>query len=182
MTEAAHNVLDRSDREVHNLIFSVQRSYRYHDRRVAHFDWLHRLTNVTAILLSGVVLMELLGASTPWPIKILGLAGAIFGTADLVVGFSRRANEHRDLKRRFIELDAQIERNTLAFGEAKAERLKIETDEPPKHFALDLLVHNELCAARGHNRKKNPEHFATVKWYQRWTAQWWRWQNIDADA
>jgi len=98
--------------EKSDLLFDVQRSIRYHDRRVAHFDKLHKATNVLTILISGVVILDVFSSFTPTSpdavgqlstsslvlgVKIFAAIAALFGAFDLVVGFGHRANEHRDL-------------------------------------------------------------------------------------
>jgi hypothetical protein len=170
--------------ETHGLLFSIQRSIRYHDRRISHFDKLHKLTNVCTILISGVVILELTGAKSPDWVKWFAAAAAMLGAFDLVVGYGHRANQHRDLKRRFCVLERKlIQSNTEHdLQPMHAERSEIEADEPPVFRALDGLCHNEMCAARGYSRT-NPEecnHYRTIPWYTRATANWVHWSNIGA--
>jgi hypothetical protein len=162
----------------HLLLFGVRRSVRYHDRRSAHFDWLHRITNLVTIFLSGIVLLEIAGDCPLIWVKILGGAGAILGATDLVVGFSRCANAHRDFKRRFIELEIELSVAGADVDKIRQKRLAIEAEEPTPYRALDLLCHNELCRAMGYNRQEDAAHFYTVPWWVRLTAQWFRWEDI----
>lgn len=167
--------------ELHSLRFDIQRSVRYHDRRAAYFERLQRITNLIAIFLAGVVLMELAGAGSPWWVRTLAVAGAFLTSADLVIGFSRCADVHRDLKRRFIALEGKIEE----IGDSekiRRRRLSIEAEEPPIHRALDLLCHNEVCAAIGWEPKEHPEQFYRVPWYMRMTANLYRWPNAGAEV
>ncbi|KUM54728.1 hypothetical protein AR688_15755 [Rheinheimera sp. EpRS3] len=73
---------------------------------------------------------------------------AVLNTVDLVVGTSKSAWLHRDLKNQFIELEKAFfrdERITQAeLNEAKSIRLSIEALEPPIYRNLDLYCHNEL--------------------------------------
>lgn len=158
-----------------NQLFGIRRSVRYHDRRTTHFERLHRLTNLLTIMLAGVVLTELLGVNSPLAIKIASAVGAVLGAADLLVGFSRRADLHRDFKRRYVRLEQKAVRG-VDVGALQDERLDIESEEPPVYRALDLLCHNELCAAYG----APPEQFAQVPWYMRLTASWLHWPNAGA--
>lgn len=167
--------------ELHSLRSDIQRSVRYHDRRTAYFELLQRLTNVIAILLAGVVVMELVGATSPWWIRTLAVAGALLTAGDLVIGFGRKADVHRDLKRRFIALEGQLEGGD-DLEKIRRRRLSIEAEEPPVHRALDLLCHNEMSAAMGWDPKKNPEHFSHVPWYMQMTANLFRWPNAGASV
>jgi hypothetical protein len=159
-----------------DLIFDLMRSVRYHDRRRAHFERLHRATNVVTILLAGIVLMELSGGGSPLWVRVLAVVGALLGATDLVIGFSKSADAHHNFKRRFSELESEAN----AGGSLDAvvrQRLAIEAEEPPIFRALDLLCYNEICAAVGHHRTDTPCVFAEVPWYMRWTANWLRWPN-----
>jgi hypothetical protein len=167
---------------VGDLAFDIRRSVRYHDRRRVHFERLHRLTNVTTILLAGVVLMELGGEGSPTWVRVLAAAGALIGAVDLVVGFSRRADTHHNFKRRFIALEQELDAATPDLEKIRQQRLAIEAEEPPIYRALDLLCHNELCAAMGYDRRKQPEAFSSLPWYQRWTANWIHWHEAGNEA
>jgi hypothetical protein len=155
------------------LLFDARRSARYHDRRRAHFERLHRVTNVTTILLAGVVLMEIGGAGSPLWVRILAVAGALLGAMDLVVGFSRRVATHLNFKRRFIELEQELIAGS-AVDAVTQKRLNIEAEEPPIYRALDLLCRNELCLALGLDHLGA---FVDIPWYMRWTANWIHWTD-----
>jgi hypothetical protein len=49
------NIEDMTDAQ-YGLLFDVRRSIRYHDRRRAFFETLHRITSALTILLVGWVL------------------------------------------------------------------------------------------------------------------------------
>jgi hypothetical protein len=169
-------MLDKTDAQTHSLFFGVQRSQLYHDRRVAHYELLHRLTNVCAVLLAGIVLFEFIGAHSPIYFKVLAACGALLAAFDVVIGFSRKADLHRDLKRKFGALEADMESGSLStVHEAKGRRLSIEADEPPKFYALDLLAHNELCISVGRKWSDEPCHLVQVNWFRRLTANWLHW-------
>ena len=52
--------------EAEALLFGIQRSVRYHDRRLAYFEALHRTTSVATIVMSGVVItLSLIHISEP---------------------------------------------------------------------------------------------------------------------
>jgi hypothetical protein len=169
------------DDATHQLHFGIQRSIRYHDRRVAHFDFLHKITNVLTILLSGIVFVELSGTHAPAWLNYVAAVAAVLGACDLVVGYSHRAGQHRDLKRRFIALERQLIASKTKEGAdaVRCERLEIEAEEPPVFRALDAMCHNELLTARGYSPTDHEEKllFKKLPRFTRWTANWFCWAN-----
>jgi hypothetical protein len=157
-----------------DTIFSVRSSIRYHEHRLAHFDRLHRLSSAVTILLAGVIFMELGGATSPWYIRVLSAAGALLGTFDLVLGFAKCADLHRDLKRRFAELEIDLLKG-MGPTAAEVARRQIEIDEPPIYSALTVLCHEEMYVAEA---CENP--FDPLAPLPRVTANWYRWPNIAA--
>lgn len=155
-------------------IFSIGRSIRYHDHRVAWFDRLHRMSSAVSILLAGVIFMEIGGARSPWYIQALAAIGALLSTFDLVLGFAKCADVHRDLKRRFVELEIALV-NGASTQEIEVSRRRIEIDEPPLYSALDVLCREEMCAAMGCENQYQP-----LAWLPRTTRNWYRWPNIAA--
>src|SRR5690554_1801492 len=92
-----------------DLLFDVQRSIRYHDRRLAFFDRLHRVTLVLTVLLAGYVLVEAsTTAPTPAWVVMLSVVAAIMALIDVVTNYSAKAELHRLLKTRFIQLEMEI--------------------------------------------------------------------------
>lgn len=158
------------------LLFSVRRSQRYHERRAAFFENLHRLTNLTTIVIAGVVLMESIGAHSPWYVKLLALLAAMMGVADLVVGFSRRAAAHGACRNQFIDLEASI-LGGASYDGAVAQRLKIQRMEPAIYRALDVMCHNETCVSMGCADQQR-----VLPLLQRLTAHVFHWSNAGSTA
>ncbi|RRN78530.1 hypothetical protein EIM50_13655 [Pseudoxanthomonas sp. SGD-10] len=160
------------------LTYAVQRSQRYHARRSAFFDRWHKLTLLTGIL-GGSAVVASLGPVVGTNVTLVaGLAVAILSGVDLVVGTSEMARKHNDLRRRFCELEKEMEIQPKADLEQiaawRAARLSIEADEPPAYVALDLLVENELRRSYAHTKDEPPY---PVTWWQRLTAHFVRWEN-----
>ncbi|MDF3126989.1 hypothetical protein [Rheinheimera sp. 1928-s] len=157
------------------LTWDIRRSIRYHMARQAFFEDFNRVVTGMNVLLSSSAMAALLSSHmkefAPW----LMFAVAVFNTLDLVIGTSKAAWLHRDLKNRFIDLEkrfcktAQVTKENL--DEATAIRLSIESEEPPIFRTLDLVCHNELVEAirwtneseKLENLKKIPK----VKWLLR---------------
>jgi hypothetical protein len=157
-------------------LFSIRRSQRYHERRTTFFERLHRITDLTAILLAGIVVMELAGAESPGYIKVFAVLGALLSATDLVVGFSRRAESHRVCRNNFIDLETAVLRGSV-LEDVVENRLRLEKAEPSIYRALDVLCHNEMCIAMKceGDRKKLPLLLQL-------TAHFWQWPDAGSLA
>lgn len=169
--------------EQYGLLFGVRRSVRYHDRRRAFYERCHHLTSLLTILMAGSVLFELgkPGDVAGW-LKAISVFAALLASMDMVVGYSKRATLHGDLRERFALLEiAMIDGGVedSAWQKHQRERLMIEKDEPPIYKVLDLLCHNELAEAEGFKRRDSPEYFFKASWWQRFTSQVFRWENAN---
>ena len=162
---------DAPEESRHELLFSIRRSVRYHNRRRMFFERLSRIITFLSLLGgSATVAAVLAKLGEPW---ILGFAilVAVSAAADLVIGTAKSARLHNDLARQFIVVEKQIVTASPFSQEIlhhlTSQRLDIEQQEPPVLRVLDTLCHNELLRAMGYDR----QHFKMVKWYQRWFAQ-----------
>ncbi len=167
-----------NDRE--SLLWGVQRSIRYHDRRCRFFEKMHRF----------VIFVGIVGFSSVWTTMAqninvnimfwLALIATILFAADLVINFSKLSHLHFDLKQRFGDLEKFLidKTDAASLGEGKRQRLTIEQNEPPVMRALDTLCHNELLVAQGYDKEKDSEEYASVRWYERITANFISWPNI----
>ena len=174
--------LARLDNRQYGLLFDVRRSIRYHDRRRAFYERLHRLTGALTIILAGGVLFELAGTGSPavW-LQCVGVIAAALAAVDMVVGYATHGNLHASLRARFIDLEMAMMSGDLdatSWEGYRQRRLAIERDEPPIYRALDLLCHNEVCQAEGLTRAKHTEQFAKVGFLQSLTSNVLHWPNI----
>lgn len=162
------------------LLFDVRRSIRYHDRRRAFFERMHRVTSALTIILAGGVIFELAGTGSPalW-LQAIGAVAAVLAALDMVVGYAAKANLHADLRVRFVDLEIAMLSGGLeeeTWQKYLRTRLEIERDEPPVYRALDLLCHNEVCKAEGVRAN------ATVSSFQRMTSHLFTWSDISVTA
>lgn len=175
--------LESMNDAAYGLLFDVRRSVRYHDKRAAFFDRMHRVTNALTILLAGSVVFDIARpGNTPTWMQSLALAGALMSVADLVVGWSKSANVHGDLKRRFAELERRMMLGPVqgeCWVQYQADRLLIEMDEPAVYKMLDTLCHNELLHASGFERSAG--HHKTITTWQRLTCHLWPWTGSFAN-
>lgn len=163
--------------EKHALLWAVQRSQRYHSRRSSFFSRWNKATAFAGVV-GGSAVFASLGAALPsWVGTCAAAAVVLISGADLVVGAADMARKHNDLRRRFCELEsamATAEKDDVPRW--KAERLSIESDEPPTHVALNLLCHNELVHAK-YGPKESAEHLAKMNWWKRITAHLFIWED-----
>lgn len=171
--------------EQYQLLFGVRRSMRYHERRRAFLERLHRITSVLTILMAGSVLFDLgRSGDTSWWLSLVSVLAALMAGMDMVVGYSKLADVHHNLKTRFGNLEMEMltgNSEEQTWQQYLLIRLSIEQDEPPIFRALDLLCHNELLAAEGISRKKHPDEFSTIGRLQRFTCHVLHWQDLHAD-
>ena len=156
----------------HNLLFSVRRSIRYHTRRRMFFDSLYKWSQALA-LLSGSATVAIAAAQLSNGVLMVWFAAAVavFSALNLVFGFAASARLHNDFIVKFSELEKRIILNSDSSIDSinvfMAERLDIETCEPPTLRILDMICHNELCRAMGCGE----ETMAKINLMQRWCSQ-----------
>lgn len=169
--------------EQYGLLFDVRRSIRYHDRRRAFYEMCHHVTSLLTILMAGSVLFDLAkSGQTAWWLQVISILAALFATLDMVIGYSKRVSLHSSLRERFANLEIEMINGTmedLVWCQYQRERLLIEKDEPAIYKVLDLLCRNELLEAEGFLKKNTPEQFFAATSWQKFTSQFYRWENIN---
>lgn len=157
--------------DMDNLLFGVRRSIRYHNRRRAFYDRVHKVSTFLSALSGTATLASVLAKAGPGWTLSFAAAVAIFSVLDLVVGTAQAARNHNDLAKRFFDLEkaivTSIDSTEKAFLEFTGRRLDIEADEPPPLKVLDSICHNELLRAMGYEESR----FVKIKWYQRLLSQ-----------
>ena len=158
-----------------DLLWGVQRSIRYHSRRQGFFKRCHTLVMLMALLAGSATIAtfgSILGEDLPLAVKLMPAALITLSSAlDMVIGFSEQAWCHADFMRQFIDLERRLNKmgdnpSEEKLAEVQADRLIIETREPPVLKVLDTLAHNELSRARGLGSKGQIK----VSWLQRLLA------------
>ena len=165
------------------LLFDVCRSIRYHDRRKAFYERLHRITNFFTILMAGSFLFAAADIKG-WlsgMINFIATVAAFFAILDMVVIFSRQAALHGSLKDRFSKLEIEMtpysKLNNKILEGFQTNRLQIEIDEPPVYKVLDIICRNELLEAEGFSSITSKSEFGNVNFWQRQTCNIWPWAN-----
>jgi len=140
---------------LHELRFGIGKSLRYHAKRRAFFEVLHRSTMAIVAVGGSAAFASALGnnpALAVWPAFVL----TVLATLDAAIGYSQKAREHDELFKRFSDLSALLEREPkpkLEFiRELKVQRLLIEKDEPSEISTLNIICHNEQVEAMGYEK------------------------------
>lgn len=136
----------------YELLYRIQLSALYHQKRERFFDLLDKLTKAVAIFGGSAALSKL---TTPDALVYIASAITATSTASLVFGLSDRSKRHSELARNFRTLESKIvskgERDYVEadLSQWTAEERGLEASEPPALGALVVSCQNELAAAGG---------------------------------
>lgn len=170
--------------EIHELEFYVQRNVRYHMRRGAFFLRWGRFTAFVGVVFGSAAVTSLLTGSSPALTGSAAMLVTLASSVDLVVGTGQRAWLHNDLRKRYLDIEAEL----LAAGkdlaqpslrEMKSRIRRIEADEPPTLPALDLLARNDVIRAL-YPKEQADQYVSQLGWFKRTTAQWFDWDTSSA--
>lgn len=171
---AAASSEGRVDTQAHDLRFALDKSIRYHQRRRAHYDRIHRFL-MFLIIVSGSVSFASVTAPIVSPAWFAAIA-AVVAASDLVWNFSHRARDHEMLVRDFTELAVALneaEVTQAAIAACVRRRMGIEAREPPTFWAVEADCYNEVVRARG----SNPDYLCTIPRRHRWLMHWLRFER-----
>ena len=176
--------------EQHDLLLTdVRRSVRYHMRRRRYYEGRHRLVSSISTV-SGSAIVAVLWTNAPVPSYVpifIAVLVTVISVWDLASQTVSMARLHSDLSRKFIELEQKlmvinpylgtgsydITPSVFNMPSAQAERLMIESDEPPIYRLLDVICHNETIDAYGRNRSD----IYHIPWPKRVTANFIHWNT-----
>ena len=134
----------------YGTLFGVRKSVRYHQRRQAFHEWWNTVIIALSFACSASAMAEW---SAEWRQLLIGATSFLL-MLNWVIGLTRRANVHAKLAQRFASLEQEMtpfEKSRHMAAEVefgfRRRRLEIEADEPAKMRVMDVLCHNELCAA-----------------------------------
>jgi hypothetical protein len=165
MGDSTHTLSEREQDELHDLLFGVRRSIRYHNRRRRFFDGFDKFVKIISVVGGSAAFAAAMATHNQITMAFAALV-ALFAAISLVVGPAQAARLHEELGRKFGKLEHQIKThrdlNPDKLREFQAERLVIELDEPPIMRVLDTICHNELCEALGYDDCE----FYKVGWLQ----------------
>lgn len=134
------------------MLFGIRRSSRYHQRRRAFFDRLDRTSNIASVVFGSTAFIGVLQGENAKNLALWASAGlAILAGVNLVLGSAIRARDHSDFMRRYVELEKRMLQpvSQELLSSITADRLSIESDEPPVLHVLNSICHNEQLRAEG---------------------------------
>ena len=142
------------DDPCYDTSFGVAKSRRYHAMFRDFYRRCHQLALALTAFAGSAAFVSLLPANPNSALaKVLTAIVAFATISDLVVDFSKRADQHDALCRRFTELDAKIRAwdppTHDHYRQACAERIRIEADEPNRQQLINIRAQNEEESARG---------------------------------
>jgi hypothetical protein len=152
-TTVANNFPEGEDRELNDLLFAIKRSIRYHHHRRRFFDRLDEFIKIFSLVTGSGAFLTAMGAHQGLT-QVFAALVALLSIISLVVGPAQAARLHEELARKFAKLELEIKRagrlDADKLDSFVADRLTIESDEPPVLRVLDTICHNELCRASGY--------------------------------
>jgi hypothetical protein len=155
----------------HSVIYRIELSVLYHQKRSRFFDALDKSAKAIAVIGGSAAFWKIGGESNMMYVAALITVSSTFA---LVFGFSDKARRHSELSRDFIQLEAQIVgKGEREFTEAdlagwSAQLHSLEASEPAALSGLVRLCQNELAAAYDH-----PELIRPLGPFQRLVAHLW---------
>lgn len=174
---------DKIDDDLHALTFYVQRCIRYHMRRSAFFMRWGRFTAFVGVVLGSAAAAALMSSAPKLITASCALLVTLASAVDLVVGTSQRAWLHNDLRKRYLEIEAEIvanyEPSAQWMRELHGRIRRIEADEPPTMPALELLARDDVIRSL-YPREEAIEYLCKLHWFKRFTAHWFDWDTSKA--
>lgn len=175
---------DQTRSDLHELGFYVQRNVRYHMRRGAFFLRWGRFTAFVGVIFGSAAVTSLIAGSNAYLTGVAALLVTFASAVDLVVGTGQRAWLHNDLRKRYLDIEAEIlagepdlQAATIRAYWSRIRR--IEADEPPTLPALEILARNDVIRSM-YPKDEAAKHVSKLNWLKRTTAQWVDWDTSNA--
>lgn len=150
-----------------HLRYTIEHNARYHARREAFFDQVHRSILFVIVVTGSAAFASIQSEGQIWGLNgdWLALVPAILAALDLTFSLGEKTIQHRVLYWRFRELlstvisDENPEQNLSGFNKKFNDILK---DEPPTYYALNAMCYNEIVNTYGLKESSK----IPLKWYQ----------------
>lgn len=135
--------------EFDDLLFHVICSVKYHSRRRQFYENVSNVMLFLAFLYSTATISSLLDVFVVAHINLPAIVISVLLGITLVGRVGVKANDHNDLKRRFIRLQQSMELGRATMDETKIagwreQRLQIEMDELPINRVVHAQCYNEV--------------------------------------
>lgn len=170
--------------DLHEISFYVQRNIRYHMRRGAFFLRWGRFTAFIGIIFGSAAITSLLAGASSYVTGAAALLVTVASAVDLVIGTGQRAWLHNDLRKRYLDIEAEMflddpSSQAGKIREYKSRIRRIEADEPPTLPALEILARNDVIRAM-YPKEEADKNVSQLGWIKRTTAQWFDWDTSSA--
>lgn len=149
----------------HALLYRVELSALYHQKRERFFEASDKLAKAVAILGGSAALAKTVSAEQ---LTLVAAAITVSSTLSLVFGFSDKARRHAELARSFKQIEADMLRKgerdftETDLSEWAGRIAALEASEPPSLGNLVRICHNELAQASGQLDKRRKVGF--IRW------------------
>ncbi len=175
---------DKAAGELYELTFYVQRCIRYHMRRTAFFMRWGRFTAFVGVISGSATVTSLLTHAPTYVVTISALLVTVASATDLVVGTGQRAWLHNDLRKRYLDIEAEVLACARPIPDDLMRQLKsrirrIEADEPPTLPALELLARDDVIRSL-YTKEEAAAYLCKLSWFKRTTAHWFDWDTSEA--
>ena len=140
---------NKAQGEFDDLLFHVICSVKYHSRRRRFYENVNNLMLFLAFLYSTATISSLLDVFVVAHLNLPAIIISMLLGITLVGRVGVKANDHNDLKRRFIRLQQSMELGRATMDETKIagwreQRLQIEMDELPINRVVHAQCYNEV--------------------------------------
>jgi hypothetical protein len=163
-----------ADSPYYEVSCSVHKCRRYHAKLRDFYQGAYNWT-VAGNAITGSAAFVAILASNPFYLgTILSGVFAVASSLEAIFKYETKARAHHDLSVRFTKLAAEIEElqetpDNLA--RVRAERLRIEADEPAEKRLVEIMASNDELRARGVPESK----LHRVSWCQSKFGYIWTW-------
>ena len=164
------------ERERHGLTLHLMENAATHALMEGHYDWLHRIatgatilagTSAVAAILAGFnATSGMAGGAIHWAL-IANFVIVAIGVADFVFDFGGQARAHRDQRRRFTLLYADLigaPDDTLS--KIRADLVRISADGPGAAPVVRAQAHNSVLRSL-YSDAEFREYRIRIRWWQR---------------
>ena len=147
-------------KERYTLIYRCWLSRIYHQKRERFFDLADSLTKAITLIAGTASIARVI---SPGGQLIVGVIITITSVLSLVIGYSKKARNHSDVAKAFMDIEAKIMTAGILTQEQVdnflAEILRVEMNEPRTLGALMVICQNEIAEMQGEKTFINPVTF-----------------------
>jgi hypothetical protein len=175
--------LEARAEELRHVVWAIDASVRYHERRQAFYERADSLVNALNLIIGSGAVLAIIQSAPNWVVVVSSATVAILSLINITMRSSAMASLHAQLKQRYIGLLIRLEKldgpkvSEESFRKElrklREARLLIEVEEPTIFRVVHVMAHNELLMAQGYDDAD----MWHVPWYKALSANWVRWDT-----